>query len=303
MNQRDPEYDRFGPWVIEINDEDPPPPLFLPHLTRTETPLLSVKIPRKISRREAHPGMDLYDYMISLYEHDIVVLERVEREVRSRTIRYRDIEQLSMRDELLRGNLHLGVAEGPYDLPYNTVSGDIMRRLVEIIRERYHRDQEPLGVKVEAVEPGELSFYFERLLRDEQEGGSGVQPVASQAETQLGALEEGLARRVLFGLVAKRLLESLHLSDGRELKVVDRGQPYAYRWQTVYGRTETWIPLANITAVDWDWGAEQADSSPVTVTMSTGAGGNVWVFTPNNPTLGHYRRYLTEVQQVTRPGP
>ena len=22
MNQRDPEYDRFGPWVIEISDED-----------------------------------------------------------------------------------------------------------------------------------------------------------------------------------------------------------------------------------------------------------------------------------------
>ena len=301
MSQRDPEYDRFGPWVIEIGDEDPPPPLFLPHLTRTETALLSVKIPRRISRREAHPGMDLYDYMISLYENDLVVLERVEREVRSRAIRYRDIQHLSMQDELLRGNVHLAVAGGHYDLPYNTVSGDIMRRLVEIIRERYGPDLDPSAVEVEAAELGELSFYFERLLRDEREVGPGVVPVASQAETQLGALEESFARRVLFGLVAKRLLESLHLSDGRELKVVDRGQPYAYRWQTVYGRTETWIPLANITAVDWDWGAEGTDSSPVTVTISTSAGDRAWVFTPNNPTLGHYRRFLTGVQEITRP--
>ena len=42
MNQRDPEYDRFGPWVIEIGDEDPPPPLFVPHLTRSEAPLLGL---------------------------------------------------------------------------------------------------------------------------------------------------------------------------------------------------------------------------------------------------------------------
>ena len=55
MTGRDAEYDRFGPWVVEIGDEDPPPPLFLPHLTRTEQALLSVKIPRKVARRRGTP--------------------------------------------------------------------------------------------------------------------------------------------------------------------------------------------------------------------------------------------------------
>jgi hypothetical protein len=301
MNQRDPEYDRFGPWVIEVSDEDPPPPLFVPHLTRTEDPLLSIKIPRKISRREAHPGMDLYDYMVSLYEEDMVVLEREEREVKARTIRYRDVQHLSLRDELLRGTVHLGVPEEPYDLPFNTVSGDIMRRLVSLVREGYLQGLDPLPVEVEPVELTELSFYFERLLRDVQESETGMRPVAAQADTALGALEESFARRFLFGLVDKRLLESLHLSDGRELKVVDRGQPYAYRWQSIYGRTETWIPLANITASEWDWGPDEADTAPVTVVVNTSAGDLSWVFTPNNGTIGHYRRFLTAVGEVTRP--
>ena len=116
----------------------------------------------------------------------------------------------------------------------------------------------------------------------------------------MGALEESFLRRVLFGLVAKRLLESLHLSDGRELRVIDRGQSYAYRWQSVYGRAETWIPLANITAVDWDWGPDETATTPVTVTISTGDGDLSWIFTPNNATLGHYRRFHTAVGEVTR---
>jgi hypothetical protein len=300
VNQRDPEYDRFGPWVIEISEEDPPPPLFVPHLTRSEAPLLALKIPRRISRREAHPGMDLYDYMVSLYEQDMVVLQRVEREVRTRTIRYRDVQYLSLRDELLRGSVHLGALEGHHDLPFNSVSGDIMRRLVGIIRERYQPEPAPPAVEFEPVASTELSFYFERLLREEMTGDSGMRPMATQPDTPLGALEEGLLRRFFFGLVAKRLLESIHLSDGRELLVVDRGQKYVYRWQSNYGRVETWLPLANITAVDWDWGPDEAEATPVTVTVSTGAGDLAWVFTPNNPTIGHYRRFLTAVGEVNR---
>jgi len=298
MNQRDPEYDRFGPWVIEICDEDPPPPLFVPHLTRAETPLLAVKIPRRIARREAHPGMDLYDYVVSLYEDDMVVLQRVEREVIAREIPYRDISYVRLREELLRGTVHLGVPGQPYDLPYNTVSSDVMRRLVGIIRERYQGEREPVPIAPSSTEMSELSFYFERLLRSEQEGASAMQPLAAQADTPLGVIEESLARRILFGLVAKRLLESLHLSDGRELKVVDRGQPYAYRWQSTYGRAETWIPLANITAVDWDWGEDE--TGLVTVAVRTAAGDIDWVFTPNNATVARYRVFLTAALQATR---
>ena len=107
-----------------------------------------------------------------------------------------------------------------------------------------------------------------RMLSEELASDTGTRPVATQSSIAMGVLEESFVRRFLIGIVDKRLLESLHLSDGRELTIIDRGQPYAYRWQSVYGRAETWIPLADITAVDWDWGTGEAATSPVTAGAS-----------------------------------
>ncbi len=242
MSGRDQEYDRFGPWVIEISAADPAPRLFEPHLTRTDAPLLAVKIPRKIARREAHPGMDLYDYVVSLYEDDMLILRRADRAVQADTITYRDIQHLRVREDLLRGSVHLGLPEHPLELPYNTVSGDIMKRLVGLIRERY---QVPGWTPLQPS-PGHpvggLSFYFEGLLASMRAEGSAMRTLAAQADTALGSLKASRLQRALFGLVDKRLLESLHLTDGRELRVIDRGQPYVYRWQAVYGRSETCDP-------------------------------------------------------------
>ena len=63
---RDPEYDRFGPWIYEISEEDPVPPLFIDHIPTDKIPLMSIKIPRKIDRSEARPGWNLYDYVMNM---------------------------------------------------------------------------------------------------------------------------------------------------------------------------------------------------------------------------------------------
>jgi len=290
---RDAEYDRFGPWVVEIGDEDPPPPLFLPHLTRTERALLSVKIPRKVTRREAHPGMDLYDYVVSLYEQDMVILERVEHDVRSRTIAYRDVRLLQIQEELLRGSIHLGVPEEPYDLPFNSVSSKTMRRLVDLVRDRYGRTSRSAAFTAPSPAIDELSFYFVRMLKAERQGGSEMQLLAAQPDRSLGSREAGLVRRILIGIVDKRLLESVHLSDGRELRVVDRGRPYAYRWQTVYGRRVTWIPIANITDIAWQ--DDAGHPAVATLVVKTSGGHGLWVFARDNPGLADYRELLAQL--------
>ncbi|RKX93863.1 MAG: hypothetical protein DRP59_01775 [Spirochaetes bacterium] len=59
------EYDRFGPCIVEISEEDPFPPLFLPYLKGDESSLFSIKIPRREERRNLEPGMNLYDYVLS----------------------------------------------------------------------------------------------------------------------------------------------------------------------------------------------------------------------------------------------
>ena len=137
VDERQHEYDRFGPWAIEVTTADPAPPLFRPHLTRADPALLSIKIPRHIERRNARPGMDLYDYLVCLYEDDLTVMQRVGHEVRTETVRYQDVQYLRVSQDLLRGCLHLGLPGRPFELPYNTVSEALMERAVGLVRARY----------------------------------------------------------------------------------------------------------------------------------------------------------------------
>ena len=289
MTERNAEYDRFGPWVIEISAEDPAPSLFKPHLTRSEAPLLAVKIPRQIARRDAHPGMHLYDYVVSLYEGDLQVLQRQGHDVRAVTIAYRDVQHLRVREDLLRGNLHLGVPDAPFDLPYNTVSHQLMQRLVRLLQDRSLPPGWPALGPLSATPIEPLSFYFEGLLRALREAEPAMRPMAAQADAALGSSGSNRLRRVVFGLVDKRLLESLHQTDGEVLRVLDRGRPYAYRWQTVYGREESWIPLANIRQASWD---DDPGGVTRTLTIGTPGGERRWVFGRDNTTVEPYAALL-----------
>jgi hypothetical protein len=298
MTVRNPEYDRFGPWVIEISAEDPPPSLFEPHLTRSEAPLLAVKIPRKIARRDAHPGMHLYDYVVSLYERDLQVLQRQGQDVRAVTIAYRDVQHLRVREDLLRGNLHLALPDAPFDLPYNTVSHQLMQRLVRLLQERSLPPGWPALGPLSAAPIEPLSFYFEGLLRAVREAEPAMRPIAAQADATLGSSGSSWLRRAVFGLVDKRLLESLHQTDGEVLRVLDRGRPYAYRWQTVYGREESWIPLANIRQASWD---DDPGGVTRTLTIGTPGGERRWVFRRDNATVEPYAALLGRLLDRSQP--
>ena len=293
---RDPEYDRFGPWVIEISELDPLPPLFLPFLTREEKPLLSVKIPRQIERRNAHPGMNLYDYLVTLYEEDLIILQRDGEEVRQERFFYHDIQFLRYSENLLKGNLCLGTAVMSYDLPFNTTSKELMRRVVDLIRERYSGGA---GVVMKGEAPdiaqGELSFYFSRLLAREKKQFPERRLLATQSDTAIGFSETGVLRRVLFGAASKTLLESLHFCDGRELKVITRSKAYKYRWQTEYGASTYIIPLLNISGVSWEEDAQ--NTAVTTLTVQTAGEPVSFAFIRHNPWLESYDRFLAAVLQ------
>jgi hypothetical protein len=290
------EYDRFGPWAIETSADDPPPPLFQPYLTRPEPPLLSIKIPRPVERRDARPGMDLYDYLVCLYDDDLVVLQRAGQDVRSETCRYGDVQHLRVTRDLLRGNIHLGLPGRPFDLPYNTVSNDLMVRLVDLIRQRYGRQpgQAPPGTESD-VPQGELSFYFERLIATEREQHPGIRLLAAQPTVPVGSIGMTAARRFLFRIAGGNLLESMHLADGRELKIIGRSQAYAYRWQPIYGSETSYIPIANLRGVAWHDDPKHAATNLV---LRTGGGASVHVFARDNPSIESYAAFLSALPNV-----
>ena len=288
------EYDRFGPWALEISDEDPLPALFAPFLTRVEAPLLCIKVPRHIERRDARPGMELYDYVVALYEEDLVVLRRVGREVRSETCPYRDIRSVRVAHCLLRGDIHLGLADGrSIELAYNTVGEKLMLRLVELVRERYRHDPVALGSDLDADVPeGTLSFYFDRLLGRLRSGG-GLHLLATQGTKPVGARTMGRLRRLIYRVADKRLLESLHLCDGRELTIVSRGQRYAYRWEAVEYAVETsYLPVAGISGAEW---LADVRNDAIDLGLRTGEGEDHFAFAADNPAIEPYGAYLATV--------
>jgi len=293
MTTRNLEYDRFGPWIIEISDQDPLPPLFLPYLTRAEAPLLSIKIPRSIERRDAKAGMNLYDYLVSLYGDDLVILERTgEDRVVTETFAYRDILLLRLTENLLQGNLHLGLRDKAYDLPFNTVGKDLMNRVVDLIRKRYLDPAAPVAPPPESpLMEGELSFLFAGLLRAGRSREPEQRVLAWQPEAALGTHEASALRSLLLGMIDMRLLESLHLSNGRELKIISRGRTYKYRGQAIYGIDSCYIPTANLLGYQWQMG--DGNTAVQSLTLQTAGGRAAYAFLGDNPTLDAYTRFLS----------
>ena len=296
MDAQGLEYDRFGPWVLEVAASDPPPSIFAPYLVAREVPILALKVPRHIERRDARPGMDLYDYLICLYQNDIAVLQRQEREVRVRTCRYCEIGHLSVTRTLLYGNLRLGFPGGACDLPFNTTADEPIHRAVRIIRDRCHGQSSGIGpargtglpAEDDVDDPG-LSFYFRHLLADLRLERPSVRLMALQDTVPLGVREVTAIRRLLHRATGKRLLESMHCSDGEELTIVDRGQRYAYRWESMYGDVTSYVPLAKIRTVDWQ---DDVAGQVTTLTIGTEGGAISNAFTLDNPSIDGYRAYL-----------
>ncbi len=297
MDPAQREYDRFGPWAVEISDDDPMPPLFVPHLTRPDALTLAVKIPRHIERRAAHPGMDLYDYLVCLYEDELLILQRVGREVEGRSCRYQDVQHLCLSRSLLRGNIRLALPGMAYDLPYNTVSDDLMSRLVAIVRQR--SDPPVVGglpQREAVVGPDVLSFYFERLLGEERQKPEGMRLLAAQGSRSGWGPGMALLRRALMRAAGRQLLESMHFSDGRELMILDRGQPWAFRWETVYGVDTWYVPLANIREVTW---RDDPANRSCELLIRTAGGAIRQVFDGDGPRPQEYAAFLARTVEAS----
>jgi hypothetical protein len=295
MDAQAREFDRFGPWVLEVTASDPPPPVFMPYLADRREPLLAIKVPRRIERRDAHPGMDLYDYMVCLYPDELEVMHREDRGVRRWTCTYREIGYVSMTRTLLRGSLRLGTPAGTFDVPFNTTADRPVLRAVGIIRERYPRHSCDVARPTDVEMPEQaLSFGMRHRLRELRRDEPAMQVVAVQGTARLGTQQAPPGWGLFARVTGKRLLESVHCTDGRELIILDREQRYAYRWEVVYGGATTYLPLAGLHGVD------REDEAEVTVTTLRTQGGPVaHAFARTNPCVEAYEGFLARATSTS----
>lgn len=287
------EYDRFGPWVLEINETDTVPELFQPHVEPVHKPLLSVKIPRPVERARARHLTHLYDYLLSLYATHLTILRRHGESVVTESVDYDDIEHIYSIHDLLRGVLRIVTPANSYEIPYSTVSSELMVRVLDFVRGFYVESDRVVAVRPSIYEKREsFSACLGGLLGEQLARNPKLCVVASQVEVSMAECESGRISRAFAGVTRKRLLESLHLCDGRELVVVDRGQAFRRGKQAVYEKNILYLPLTSIRDVEW---SRESESSPLAkLTLRLCDFSYSYLFVQDNPWRRHYRRFLRD---------
>lgn len=139
--QRTPEFDAFGPWILEVGTQEEVPPLFREDVD-VSSAVRVLKVPRSIERRDANPSMDLYDRVLVIRADGFRLLTRNLRGTRGfgeTTIKWDDIVALALSTELLRGTLELHLRHGQMcEIPFNAISVDLMSDLVATIRDAWN---------------------------------------------------------------------------------------------------------------------------------------------------------------------
>ena len=293
---RNKEYDSFGPWIYEISETYPLPEQFKKNIRTNEEALFSIKIPRQIERRKAHPGMPLYDYVVNLYKKDILILKREDDVVVGTSYLYESIECIQNTENLLIGNLRIIMSDIVYDLPYNTVSVNIILRMVELIRQQY-ADITSFPITEDSIVDiykRNLSFHFNGLINDERNRNPEFKILVYQEESSVSFGETGFFKKLQHRIFGKKLLESLHLSDGRELIILSRGLPFRRRGQAVYSKETFYVPISKIRNILWE--DDQMNLAISNMTLLTSNNLYHTVFKRENSAIRSYAVFLKEAR-------
>ena len=242
------EYNAFGPWAYEISEKYPLPPLFAPYFTADDKAVIKIKIPREIERRNAEPGMDLYDYVVALYEDRILILKREDGTVLEKQIPLKEFKGVRIYQNLLKGGYTIFSARGSISFPFNSVSLDLFRKLTNLVLERVKsqvRDISSLPVTETAPE----SMLLINMLHDTEMKLPDIRVGAVQKSTDVhrkGATQN-MIERMLWGEMNP---EALHLYTDQYLIVFENGVFPNHVGMQDFGYTQTIIPLDRIDGIE-----------------------------------------------------
>lgn len=247
------EYDAFGPWIYEIDEEHPLPELFKNHFPESENYLMLFKIPCEIERRLATPDMDLYDCVVGATENGIHIATRENHSVTHVFVAYTDICGVRLFRRFLHGVCTLYTSTKSVTFIFNAVSMEIVQRLVKMIRTRYLCSKTKTLAISPTAEDSVPEVLFVNLLKDLRNSGEQISLGAYQLEIPVELKEGSLLTRISHKLHPRNLTRSLHLFSDKELIIIQSGEDIKERDTIEYGYDYTYIPfdsIQNISASD-----------------------------------------------------
>ncbi len=150
------EYDAFGPWIYEIDEEHEIPRFYRSYVDENDGAVFRLKVPKKIERRDANPDMNLYDYLFNVYEDRLEVMQIVGEDMKLHRIDFDKVSAVSAFRELLLGRLTIFFDNDSFTFEYNAVSQDTVMKVVDCIRRGYKGADSGQGSA--AYDPSQLQF-------------------------------------------------------------------------------------------------------------------------------------------------
>lgn len=237
------EFDAFGPWIYEMNEEYPIPRLFRPYITDLPTAVMSFKVPRNIERRFANADMDLYDYAVVAYENHLVIHKRTAQGVESVSASYRDIEAIKIYKDLLFSECTIALHNKDISFTFNAVSLDIVNKfaLLCITKSKEPAKAFPLDQVLTFPESRVRCQEFQGLLIDQK----GKYTLGACQEIFTLACQNHSPKALLRFLMGKRdTFGALHFFNPEELLIIQK-------YTSPCSRAYIYVPLQNIRDISF----------------------------------------------------
>lgn len=238
----------LGPGIYEIGGEHEMPRLFKDYYNEGGGHLLLFKVPRRIERAKASPKMDLYDYVVGAFDTYIYILKRSGKNVIQKKINYCDIFAIEDIHALLKGSLKLYTESEPVVIDYNTVSEEIILKLINIIERNINHITrtivaESLPTESDPNDPKSIDVLFENLIGKLRVMDTGLKLTAYQPRIYVR-----LTRELKYKLKYEQysLSKLAFIINDKELIILRRGTPVRNKRKEELDYSYLYIPFQNI---------------------------------------------------------
>ena len=253
------EYNAFGPWIFEINEEYPIPPLFEKYYKEDETPLMLIKIPRKIDRASAVPGMNLYDYVIGAFDEYLYILKRTGNSVEEKRVLYDSVVAIKNVISLLKGQTLLYLWDETVTVEYNTVSEPIMMKLINIIREKYRKEEKVLDIEPISHEINSIEHLYAAIIDQYKALDQRIRLVAYQPPSRFLPIYKGFKQKMKALLKIRKVITSTaFITNDAELIVLQRDKRTRGSKQGDLTYSTLFLPYASIEKISMTEGTQDS---------------------------------------------
>jgi hypothetical protein len=269
MDNLKKEYDAFGPWLTVVKTHDDIPPQYIEERDTILDSIYCFKIPRNIERRDARPGMLLYNAVVALFDSKVIILRRKEGSVDRFDVSYEDIVYVQNTTDLLMSTLTLATKEFIQTVDYKPVPEDVMDRAVHIIREKCLARSKTFDISNIPEHIVVESQLFKNLLREEVDDDKEIKLVEYQPFVELVRSAPTAKDRVKDLFSGPVLQDCMFLTNGKELIIINRKKEVKGKKDPDYSYKHTYTALDQIT--DLSFKEEPELKNLQTLTIALGA--------------------------------